>query len=282
MTEKPTTFLDRGDHLWLGLTLVAVMWPLNWFLPGLRTMYLFFPLWLGYILTVDALVLRRRGTSPLTRATPNGMLMLFCVSAVSWWLFEGVNLVLQNWRYLGREQIGDLSYAVFASVSFSVVMPAVFATAELVRDSAWVERFRDGPRLPPTRRNLVILFSIGVAMLVLSLGLPKIFFPLIWGAIYLILDPINAFMGRESLLDWLRSGDWRPVASLAVGALITGFFWELWNFFSYPKWEYEIPGVDVLHIFEMPLLGYLGYLPFGLELFALFALMRWRPLQLEL
>ena len=35
---------------WLGLFLLAVCWPLNWTLPGLRTAYLFFPLWLGYIL----------------------------------------------------------------------------------------------------------------------------------------------------------------------------------------------------------------------------------------
>jgi recombinational DNA repair protein (RecF pathway) len=27
---------------------------------------------------------------------------------------------------------------------------------------------------------------------------------------------------------------------------------------------YAIPYVDVLHVFEMPLLGYAGYLPFGL------------------
>ena len=35
---------------WLGLLLLAVCWPLNWTLSGLRTAYLFFPLWLGYIL----------------------------------------------------------------------------------------------------------------------------------------------------------------------------------------------------------------------------------------
>jgi hypothetical protein len=32
----------------------------------------------------------------------------------------------------------------------------------------------------------------------------------------------------------------------------------------------------------MPLLGYLGYPPFALELFALFALLKWRPLRLDL
>ena len=33
-----------------------------------------------------------------------------------------------------------------------------------------------------------------------------------------------------------------------------------------------MPGVGFLHIFEMPLLGYGGYLPFALELFAIYHL----------
>jgi hypothetical protein len=44
----------------------------------------------------------------------------------------------------------------------------------------------------------------------------------------------------------------------------------MWNYFSYPKWVYHVPWGNWLHIFEMPLLGYGGYLPFSLELFALY------------
>jgi hypothetical protein len=44
----------------------------------------------------------------------------------------------------------------------------------------------------------------------------------------------------------------------------------MWNFYSYPKWIYHIPYVDFWHIFEMPILGYGGYLPFALELYALY------------
>jgi hypothetical protein len=46
----------------------------------------------------------------------------------------------------------------------------------------------------------------------------------------------------------------------------------MWNFFSYPKWIYQVPFVDFFRVFEMPLLGYGGYLPFSLELFALYHL----------
>ena len=52
-------------HGWIGLGLVIVFWTLNWTLAGLRTQWAFFPLWLGYCLTVDALVLRRSGTSTM-------------------------------------------------------------------------------------------------------------------------------------------------------------------------------------------------------------------------
>jgi hypothetical protein len=46
----------------------------------------------------------------------------------------------------------------------------------------------------------------------------------------------------------------------------------MWNFLSYPKWIYHVPFVGFLHVFEMPLLGYLGYIPFSWELFALYHL----------
>jgi hypothetical protein len=63
--------------------------------------------------------------------------------------------------------------------------------------------------------------------------------------------------------------------SLSVGALICGFFWEMWNYYSWPKWIYHTPGAQFLHVFEMPLLGYGGYVPFALELFVLRNLL-WR------
>jgi hypothetical protein len=49
----------------------------------------------------------------------------------------------------------------------------------------------------------------------------------------------------------------------ALAALVCGFFWELWNFGSLARWHYSIPYVQRFHVFEMPLLGYAGYLPFG-------------------
>jgi hypothetical protein len=51
----------------------------------------------------------------------------------------------------------------------------------------------------------------------------------------------------------------------ALAALCCGLFWEMWNAHSLARWQYALPYVERFRIFEMPALGYAGYLPFGLE-----------------
>lgn len=255
-------------HGWVGVVLVAVFWPLNWMLPGLRTHLLFFPLWLGYVFVVDALVLRRRGASILSRSA-GGFVLLFVLSAPAWWLFEAFNARTGNWIYAGIEHVSDLHYFVLSTIAFSTVMPAVFETAELVRSFRWMDRFGQGPRLRPTRGLRIGLLLTGLVMLGLVMTWPTYFYPFVWGSVFFLLEPLNVWLGRRSLFDHLGQGDWRPVVALCAGALLCGFFWELWNYYSYPKWTYYTPGVDFWYIFEMPLIGFIGYLPFALELYAL-------------
>jgi hypothetical protein len=264
-------------HGWIGLGLILLAWPANWLLPGLRSHLLFFPLWLGYILVVDALVLMRKGTSLLTRSFRDGknirkFMSLFIVSAPAWWLFEVLNWRVQNWHYLGRNCFTDFQYALFATISFSTVMPAVFGTAELVGSFSWTHRYSEGPKFYPARSTIISFFLLGISMLAVLLIWPEYFFPLMWLSVFLIIEPINIILGYPALTDFTKRGDWRPIISLGLGCLICGFFWEMWNFWSYPKWIYMIPYVDFWHVFEMPLLGYGGYLPFALELFVLYHL----------
>jgi hypothetical protein len=255
---------------WAGFFLIAVFWPLNWLLPAWthRTAYLFFPLWLGYVLSVDALVDARAGTS-LLRRSPLDFVLLFFASAPAWWLFEMINWRTRNWEYRGGEVFSGVEYLLLSTFSFSTVMPAVFETAELVRTFGWVDHLARGPVLSPSRRFAYGLLLAGLAMLGLVLAWPRLFYPLVWGAVFLILEPINLLAGRQTFFDWLKRGDWRPVVALSLGALLCGFFWEMWNYYSYPKWLYHTPGAEFCRVFEMPLLGYLGYLPFSWELFAL-------------
>jgi hypothetical protein len=259
-------------HGTLGLVLVLLFWWLNWGLSGLRTHWAFFPLWLGYCLVVDALAVFRKGNSLMTRH-PRRYIGLFVISVPTWWLFELLNRRTQNWIYDGRQYFSDVEYALLASLSFATVMPAVFGTAEWMGTWSWMERFRRGWRLAPTRRTSSTLFLCGWVMLALLLAWPRFFFPLLWGAVFAILEPINVWLGNPSLLRHTARGDWRPVVALGAGCLLCGFFWEMWNYYSYPKWQYHIPFVDVLPVFEMPILGYGGYLPFALELFAIYSLL---------
>jgi hypothetical protein len=253
---------------WVGLLLLAVCWPLNWMLPGLRTAWLFFPLWLGYILLVDALVWTRAGDSLWSRSRKR-FVLLFCFSAPVWWLFELINLRTANWEYLGRELYTPLQFDLLCTVAFSTVVPAVLETAELIQTFRWTHSFASGPRVPATPRVFVVLFGAGLGMLVSLLAWPKFFYPFTWISLVLIFEPINYWTGRPHFLQKLRDGNWHPIFSLALGALICGLFWEMWNYYSFPKWIYHTPGTEFLRIFEMPLLGYGGYIPFALELYAL-------------
>ena len=253
----------------LGLTLVAVAWPASWLQVSPIGEFAFFPLWFGYILVVDALVFRRRGSSLLTR-NPIAFCSMFLASVPSWWAFEGINHITQNWTYLGAEEYSTLSYVVVACWSFSIVIPAVFETAELVGSFGTLARFRQGPVLPVSNHLLAVSMASGCLSFVALAVWPHYAYAGTWIGLLLVLDPINYLRGHPSIIVWLRQGDWRLVVALGAGALLCGWFWEMWNYWAFPKWEYSIAYVDFAKVFEMPLLGYGGYLPFGLECYVIY------------
>ena len=258
-------------HGWIGFGLVATFWALNWSISGLRTHWTFFPLWLGYVLAVDGLTFYRKGISIFSQNRV-AFFELFIISIPVWWLFELLNLRSQNWFYHGREHFSNFQYAILASVSFSTVIPAVFGTADLISTFKWHSKIKSRFPIILTSRRLLWLFLLGWLLLALLLFLPHYFFPLMWVSVFFIIEPINVWLGHRSVVKDLSTGDWRPILALSIGCLICGFFWEMWNFYSYPKWIYQVPFVDFLHIFEMPLLGFLGYLTFSLELYAFYNL----------
>lgn len=270
--RKAAAFRSRtfefAFHGWVGLSLVFVFWYLNWGLQGLRTHWGFFPLWLGYCLAVDALVLARTGTSLISRSWKK-YVGLFVISAPLWWMFEILNFRLQNWHYQGSEAFPPWQYWFWATLSFSTVAPAVLGTAELVSSFRIFQRPFRGPVIPKDDRTVNLFFASGILMFVSMLVWPRVFFPFLWLSLYFILEPLNIWFGNTNLARWTRSGNWQPVVVLWMGVLICAFFWEMWNYFSYPRWIYTIPWGDFIRIFEMPILGYGGYLPFALELYAM-------------
>ncbi len=258
-------------HGWIGLLLVIIFWPVNWFGPGTRTSWAFFPMWVGYALTLDALAYQKRASSLFSRSWKR-YIGLFLISIPVWWVFELVNLRVQNWTYVGAKSFSPLAFFLLASFNFSVVIPAIFSTAEWIAGMEFIRKIGKGLVIKGDRRTTRAFFIAGVIMLAMLLVWPKLFFPFFWLSIFFILEPLNIWLGFPSLTRYTGRGDWRPVIVLWCAVLLTGFFWEMWNYFSYPKWVYTIPYANMLHVFEMPLLGYGGYLPFALELYALYHL----------
>ncbi len=110
---------------------------------------------------------------------------------------------------------------------------------------------------------IIVLFSV-VGLIGIGIWSDYLF-PALWLSPLVLIVTVQKISGTNTFLDSISIGDWRPVWLPALAALICGLFWEMWNMKSYAHWVYSIPFVDKFHVFEMPILGFLGYLPFGME-----------------
>jgi hypothetical protein len=229
--------------------------------------FTFSPLWFGYIGIVNAFTYKRSGRCMVLHR-PKYLASLFVVSAFFWWYFEYLNRFVQNWHYINIEGLSAVQYAIFATLPFSTVLPAVLGTYDLLQTFPGLSRGLatykelDVINTKPMALTLLTTASIGL----LGIGIyPDYLFWLLWLSPLLILTSVQRLAGRETIFTPLRRGNWSRIFLLALSALICGLFWEMWNYFSYAKWLYSIPFVQRFHVFEMPILGYAGYLPFGLE-----------------
>ena len=259
---------------WLALLVCLFFWVMAWTrFTWFRAFqqHTFLPLWVGLIFTVNALAVKRSGGCLMLR-NPAAFLLLFPVSAVFWWFFEYFNRFVQNWYYTGVQGLGPVEYSYLSSIAFATVLPGVLSMIDLLLTvPALNDGLAHGRRLDlPTSRWVPRgVLALAAAGLMLIGVFPDQLFALLWVSPLLIIVCVQALAGRPTLLSPLRRGDWRPVVTPAIAALICGFFWEMWNFFSLARWSYTVPYVQRFHLFEMPILGYGGYLPFGLTCLAM-------------
>jgi hypothetical protein len=223
--------------------------------------YLYVCAWYPYILFLDSLLLRLRGESWLLNR-PRDFFKLFFWSTTVWLVFEALNLVLNNWGYVGVIPVGWVRWSGYA-LAFATVLPGVLLTAEVL-DALGVFQDVKGRHLNLGHWQPVSLL-LGVALLVFPLVWPRYTFPLIWGAFFFLLDPFCELMGAPSLIARFAAGERRQHLNLLAAGLICGLWWEAWNWFALSKWVYTLPVLDFWKIFEMPALGFLGFPPFALE-----------------
>jgi hypothetical protein len=207
--------------------------------------------WWGVLLIVDAWNRRRIGCSLWAGRATHFLLITVPVSVLFWLVYEVLNLMSPEWRYRGV-QISIAGQTLFGFISFATVIPIMveaywLALGEISMPKAVLEKVRQ------RRFGLV---CVGAALLAVPL-FNDIFWlnQGIWIAPALLILPFTPM--RES------ASAGRFAAGIVWAGLGAGFFWELINWPARTHWEYLIlPRAP--HLFQMPLAGYIGFIPFGL------------------
>jgi hypothetical protein len=230
--------------------------------------------WTCYILLADGAVLAITGHSRLHNE-PRRFPGVALLSIPLWLIFEGYNLRLENWTYVGVPMnwaAGLLGYGW----SFATITPGIFETADLVEAFGWFKPGRPILFSKAAERGMMLT---GFFCLVLPLVVPRhtasYLFALVWIGFALLLDPLNHRLRLPSLLGDLAAGRRSRLYSLLIAGWVCGWLWEFWNYWAAAKWHYVFPVGQQWKIFEMPAPGYLGFLPFALECFAMYVTASW-------
>lgn len=238
------------------------------FLKVKPVMIFFTPLvWTGYILFVDNLILKLQGESLIYNRRKEFFVML-PVSVALWLVFEFYNLFLDNWHYINLPKlwIRLIGY----TWSFATIWPAILETAELFRALHLFDKIKIGERtISP--KVLKASIGLGAVFLIIPIAFPSRYLAApVWLGFIFLLDPINYFLGTKSLLRDLEKGKLNILLSLLLSGLACGLLWEFWNYWALAKWIYTVPILENIKIFEMPVIGYLGFLPFAVECYVLY------------
>ncbi len=236
--------------------------------------------WYGFILFVDSLVYRVKKKS-LISSYPKEFVFILVISVPFWLIFEVYNLFTHSWYY-----VNYLWYVHLAN--FTIILPAILETVSLVG------ALEIGKNLDRKRRTLLIKLysgldsrsSFAAIWLLVPIGALAVLLPFVVPAaigvaamfigLFLLFDPLNYIMRKPSIMQKIASGKRSVVLQLILAGLIVGFFWELFNYMAYPKWIYTLSPAFMpnLKLFQMPVLGYLGYIPFAAEALAFYVFVR--------
>src|SRR5712692_4646129 len=235
--------------------------------------------WTGYILFVDALVYKLKGRSLLTNDRLE-LLVIAIISIACWWLCEFYNAPrfwnsnLELWWHYHNLEPNLFLRRVGYDWAFATIFPALFETAELFRALVFKQKNR-GVAVKLSKPSLIVLVLLGAIGAIAPLVYPSAWLaPLIWLSFILLLDPLNAMRGWPSITGDLSRGDWRRLWSLLASGLVCGVLWEFWNYWALSKWTYTVPYFGNVKIFEMPVLGFLGFPPFAIECWAIYIFCR--------
>jgi hypothetical protein len=235
--------------------------------------------WTGYILFVDALVYKFSGRS-LLMTDRLEFVIIAVISIGCWWLFEFYNAPrfwksdLELWWHYHNLEPNLFLRRIGYDWAFTTISPAMFETAELFALTLF-QRQTSRTQIKSSKAVLVVMVIAGLAGATVPLVFPSEWFaPVVWLSFILLLDPINALRGQPSISNDLARGDWRRLWALLAGGLVCGVLWEFWNYWALTKWTYTVPFFGNVKIFEMPVLGFLGFPPFAVECWVMYIFLR--------
>lgn len=226
--------------------------------------------WTGLISFLDGLNFALSGKSLIQTRRREFWLML-PVSIAFWYVFEFYNLFIKNWHYIGLPESRTIRYFGYFW-SFATIWPGVLQIDELLQNLKVLNSVKV-PRLKLQGKILLFSFGFGLLCLVLPFLVPysvaKYLAAPVWMGFVFLLDPLNYSWGRASLWgDWQR-GKMERLFRLFLAGAVAGVLWEFWNYWALGKWIYTVPILGDVKIFEMPVVGYLGFLPFAVEIFVM-------------
>jgi hypothetical protein len=138
-------------------------------------------------------------------------------------------------------------------------------------------RFTEGPKyiMPEKVKTILLVLSTG-SLFAAGLSPDKLFFVL-WISPAILIAVVLDKLGIWTPLRSIGKGNWRPVLVFALTYLAAGLCLECENYFSAARingvaiyseqpafWQYNLPYISRFHLFEMPILGFFGYMPFGI------------------
>jgi hypothetical protein len=254
----------------------VVIWVLNWIVMwgqfawlGPLVYFTFVPMWWGFILALDGVVYYRTGGISLLSTRPRSVVMIGLSSCVGWYLFEYLDyFVLSNWYYPDNTLLSQVGYLVWFGLAYTTVIPSVFEWYNLLNTfDFWRKRYANGPKVKLSATGWWIVFGLGQLLIAALTYLPYPFFYAVWLGPLLVLTGALMVAGYWTPFSPLAKGNWSLVGLMALACVFNYLLGEMWNFWSPPSnpnyWKYAVPYVNIFHIFEMPVLGYFGYLPFG-------------------
>ncbi len=233
--------------------------------------------WSAYLMVLLGLLARLDGHSWLRRFA-NRFWVCWLWSVPAWCYFDWLNFYfmrdpatgLHAWNYQGMPT-NPWDRGLGYLLAFAAIAPGMFLTAEVFMRLGLKRVKSGGVRI--ARPLQIITFILGAGLFLWPFIFQSSIANLaIWVSAIFLLDPINFWSGRPSIIgDW-RRGRWGRTFSLMLGGLWCGLLWEFWNYWAIAKWTYHLPFLGIwrhIRYFQMPVPGLIGFAGFGVEVWVM-------------